>query len=196
MILVPGLLAILLAGYVLNVQAAEYDSTTTVTTTPTITSTTTVNVVEEIFETEYIYTNSLGSLTTSVVVGSTAIVPSIQETDASSAYAQSTIGSSSLSSDALSSASTDQIIPSSTETESDTVTTLFTDSLSASATSIPISDYLTDVISSSLTLTVNQSAVPSGDYTTSTYATTTVLDGSSSSVVLEYVVLYTDSCSN
>ncbi|KAG2736423.1 hypothetical protein G9P44_000513 [Scheffersomyces stipitis] len=47
------------------------DTTTTVEVTPTITATTTVSVVEQIYETEYIYTNGDGVLTTETIIGST-----------------------------------------------------------------------------------------------------------------------------
>ncbi|ABN65082.1 predicted protein [Scheffersomyces stipitis CBS 6054] len=44
------------------------DTTTTVEVTPTITATTTVSVVEQIYETEYIYTNGDGVLTTETII--------------------------------------------------------------------------------------------------------------------------------
>ena len=53
------------------VMAVTYDSTTTVTTTPYTTITTTVGLIEEIYETAYIYTNSDSKLTTDYVTGLT-----------------------------------------------------------------------------------------------------------------------------
>lgn len=58
---------------VLESTAAEETSTTTITVTPTVTSTVTVAYLEDLYETVYEYTNSLGKSTTTTVTGSTHI---------------------------------------------------------------------------------------------------------------------------
>ncbi|KGQ90846.1 hypothetical protein MEQ_01152 [Candida albicans P87] len=57
------------------------DVTTTITTTPYVTATTTVGLQEDIYATEYIYTDDNGKLTTTTVLASTVTNPAVlQET--------------------------------------------------------------------------------------------------------------------
>ena len=51
------------------------DVTTTITTTPYVTATTTVGLQEDIYATEYIYTDDNGKLTTTTVLASTVTNP-------------------------------------------------------------------------------------------------------------------------
>ena len=55
------------------------DVTTTITTTPYVTATTTVGLQEDIYATEYIYTDDNGKLTTTTVLAST-VTTVLQET--------------------------------------------------------------------------------------------------------------------
>ncbi|KAF6069374.1 hypothetical protein FOB64_003027 [Candida albicans] len=53
------------------------DVTTTITTTPYVTATTTVGLQEDIYATEYIYTDDNGKLTTTTVLASTVTNPAV-----------------------------------------------------------------------------------------------------------------------
>ncbi|KAK7684823.1 hypothetical protein QCA50_012066 [Cerrena zonata] len=63
------LLSILLALSLVQKAQAETDSTTTVTITPYVTATTYVGMIEQIWETDYIYTDGSGKLTTYTTFG-------------------------------------------------------------------------------------------------------------------------------
>lgn len=160
-------LAIILVMGAHGVAAADEDttSTTTTTTTPVVTATTTVGYIEQIRETEYIYTNSDGQLTTTTATGTSYVLAVVlgESTDTASVAlptnAQSTEEAASLGPSA--------------------------DPSSASATLAPSS-------STSPNTSNNPFSAPPGSYSTGYSTTSTTIDGTSA--VVEYVVLYTNTC--
>lgn len=199
--------------FLLLIGAAMGQSTTTIDTTitPTVTFTTTVDLIEQVYETEYIYTDDTGHLTTSIVIGSTAYVsPEALDTSTSSSSSSSSPSSSSISSDAIVSATT------AVQSNSDN-----TSSSIASASDIATNSQILDVNSSTFSNTkslevsvsktstvasatdnikdptevaqlVSQSPIPEGDYSTSHSTATEIIDGTS--MVVEYVILHTSAC--
>lgn len=183
-------LAVVLISLATSVLAdTSYDSTTTVTVTPAITMTTTIGYIEEIFETAYIYTNSYGSLTTSTATGSTEFFPatgilwpelaSSATNDGASETGSSTSVSTTL--EAAASVATSNAI---------SELRYGTSSIVTSSTSLPSYSALSDVEKA---IAESTSAIPYGEYSTSTSATTTTFQDGSSAVI-EYVVLYTQDC--
>lgn len=152
------------------VVSAEETSTTTVTTTPVVTLTTTVSMAEEIYETDYIYTNEAGVLTTYVTR-----VTSFKPLGADSTDSTLTTTKVVLSSPAV---TFPTLVPSQTDPSSSaSVAPLDTTSSgSLSPTGAPLSF-----------------SVPPGHYSTSTLTTLTV-EADGKTTVLELEVLYTTVC--
>ncbi|QRG36238.1 hypothetical protein FDK38_000572 [Candidozyma auris] len=141
----------------------------------TVTSTTTYDVIARIPVTEYVWTNSAGSLTSTQITGTATYVPAY-ETDLSSTVTSST--------------EPPQVTSSVPHEESASFSSAQIDS-SLSVASVTDSSTAPSVTSGPV---VSQSPIPSGHYfsTGSSTVTTTLKDGSSA--VIEYAILYTNVC--
>ena len=144
------------------------DVTTTITTTPYVTATTTVGLQEDIYATEYIYTDDNGKLTTTTVLASTVTNPAVLQEQWQ--LLQGTTPTTKPSAD-----------PSSSDDNSNkpsSSTTATSDNSESSPTG-----FFTEI----------KVEVPEGVYSTSTKYTHTVLDDGQTAA-LELVVLYTAFC--
>lgn len=191
------------------VKAADedYDATTTVTTTPIEQQTTTVGLQEDVYGTEYIFTDINGILTTTTVYGTTEYGPytltPASESSSSSTIAQDETSAQSTQADAETSANqSDSASASATATATTTTSKSSSEAPSITAASTVTDDADEEEKSKSLVaatrvgnpyFTEIKINVPSGVYSTSTLYSETVLD-SGKTAVLELVVLHTSAC--
>ncbi|KAK6895657.1 hypothetical protein K6H09_001359 [Candida tropicalis] len=191
------------------VKAADedYDATTTVTTTPIEQQTTTVGLQEDVYGTEYIFTDTNGILTTTTVYGTTEYGPytltPASESSSSSTIAQDETSAQSTQADAETSANqSDSASTSATATATTTTSKSSSEAPSITAASTVTDDADEEEKSKSLVATTRvgnpyfteiKINVPSGVYSTSTLYSETVLD-SGKTAVLELVVLHTSAC--
>lgn len=191
------------------VKAADedYDATTTVTTTPIEQQTTTVGLQEDVYGTEYIFTDTNGILTTTTVYGTTEYGPytltPASESSSSSTIAQDETSAQSTQAAAETSANqSDSASASATATATTTTSKSSSEAPSITAASTVTDDAEEEEKSKSLVATTRvgnpyfteiKINVPSGVYSTSTLYSETVLD-SGKTAVLELVVLHTSAC--
>ena len=185
------------------VKAADedYDATTTVTTTPIEQQTTTVGLQEDVYGTEYIFTDTNGILTTTTVYGTTEYGP-YTLTPASESSSSSTIAADDTSVPSTQADEETSSSQSGSATATATTTKPISESPSITAASTVTDDAEEEEETSSLVATTKAGNpyfteikinVPSGVYSTSTLYSETVLD-SGKTAVLELVVLHTSAC--